>query len=180
MKLLLHICCANCLIYPLQRFKQEGIEVTGYFYNPNIHPLAEYKKRRQTLTEYSKQCGLDVEYVKGYDLESFFQNIAGCEAEPARCRRCYQMRLQKTAEFARDNGFDAFSTTLLVSPYQQHEILQQTGQEIAEAAGIEFFYQDFRSGWNQALEESKNLRLYRQKYCGCLYSERDRYRYARN
>lgn len=180
MKLLLHICCAHCLIYPLQWLRSQGAEVTGYFYNPNIHPLAEYKKRKQALSEYTDTMNCQVEYVKGYDLESFFQTINTQSAEPGRCLGCYQLRLKNTAEEAKKNGFEAYTTTLLVSPYQRHEELRQIGKEIGQQTGVRFLYHDFREGWSQAFEESKTLKLYRQKYCGCLYSERKRYGYARD
>jgi hypothetical protein len=173
MKLLLHVCCANCAIYPSQKLKKGGEKVVGYFFNPNIHPYQEYQKRLDTLKQYAGQSGLEVLYRDEYLLEEFLRNVA---REPeGRCRFCYANRLESAAREAKKEGFDAFSTTLLYSIYQKHEIIRELGERIAESADVPFYYEDFRPGWKEGVEASKAMGLYRQKYCGCVYSEKERF-----
>jgi predicted adenine nucleotide alpha hydrolase (AANH) superfamily ATPase len=173
MKLLLHICCAPCAIYPHRVLREAGHGVQGFFYNPNIHPYREFARRAETLKEYAGAAGLEVLWESSYDLEEFLRRVAFKEEE--RCRLCYQMRLTRTARAAREGGFDAFTSTLLYSKYQKHELIQEAAREAARDAGIDFYYQDFREGWSEGVAASKALNLYRQPYCGCIYSERDRY-----
>ena len=173
MKILLHICCANCAIYPLEQIKEKGGDVTGFFFNPNIHPYQEYQKRLEALKQYSEKVGLEVIYWDEYLLEEFLKNVSHQVKE--RGQFCYSFRLEATAREAKERGFDAFSTTLLQSTHQNHTVIKQTGERIAQEIGIPFYYEDFRQGWRRGLEVSKSLGLYRQQYCGCVYSERDRY-----
>jgi len=173
MKLLLHICCAPCTLYPLEQLRSQAIQVTGYFFNPNIHPYREYEKRRKTLREYIRLAGLDVLFDDRYDLEGFLNDTRPWG--PERCRVCYRIRLEATAEAAKAQGFEAFSTTLLYSRYQKHDWIKDIGEEVSRKHGFPFFYQDFRPGWSQGVRKSKELGLYRQPYCGCLFSERDRF-----
>ncbi len=173
MKVLFHICCAPCALYPYYRLREEGIEPTGFFYNPNIHPYTEYKKRLDTVKEFSLRAGLDVLYREGYDLDEFLSRIVGTGA--LRCERCYRMRLEAVAAAAREKGFGAFTTSLLYSKYQKHDIIKGIAKEMAASCGIEFYYEDFRQGWREGIVESKAMGLYRQQYCGCIYSERERY-----
>ncbi len=173
MRLLLHICCAPCTIYPLNILRGQKIEVHGLFYNPNIHPYSEYEKRKDALRKYAGEAGLEVIFPHGYPMEDFLRMVAFRENE--RCRDCYYSRLKYTASVAQSEGFDCFSTTLLYSKYQKHEIIRQIGERLAEEHGIEFHYQDFREGWREGIEISKRLNMYRQKYCGCIYSEKDRF-----
>jgi hypothetical protein len=174
MKILLHTCCAPCLIYPLERLKSQGFEVEGFYYNPNIHPLGEYNKRRQAVEVLSGQLQLKVEFPE-YKPADFFQAINNQEGAGARCAICWSLRLQKTAQKAREKGFDGFTSTLLVSPYQNQEVLKQLGRQAALAAGVEFYYEDFRPGFKKAQAEARNKGIYCQKYCGCIYSEIERY-----
>lgn len=173
MKVLLHICCANCAIYPVQRLQKEGMEVFGFFYNPNIHPYQEYKKRLETVKEYSGKADLKMIYQDEYRLEEFLQNVVFRESE--RCLYCYYTRLRSTAKAARKGKFDFFSTTLLYSKFQKHESIQWVGEGLAKEYGVKFYYEDFRNGWKEGIDISKNLGLYRQQYCGCIYSEKERY-----
>ena len=173
MKILLHICCANCAIYPLERIGEKGEEVVGYFFNPNIHPYQEYQKRLDALRQYSEKVGLEVIYRDEYLLEEFLKNVSHRINE--RCRFCYSIRLEATAREAKDQGFDGFSTTLLQSTHQNHAQIKETGERMAQEVGIPFYYEDFRQGWRRGLEVSKSLGLYRQQYCGCIYSEKERF-----
>ena len=173
MKILLHICCANCAIYPLEQMRGKGQEVAGYFFNPNIHPYQEYQKRLDALRQYSEKVGLEVIYRDEYLLEEFLKNVSHQVKE--RCQFCYSFRLEAAAREAKGRGFDAFSTTLLQSAHQNHALIKETGERIAQEVGIAFYYEDFRQGWRRGLEVSKSLGLYRQQYCGCIYSEKERY-----
>ncbi|MBU1055345.1 MAG: epoxyqueuosine reductase QueH [Proteobacteria bacterium] len=173
MKILLHICCAPCSIYPVTILRNEKMNVSGYFYNNNIHPYTEYKNRRDTLVQFSKQIDLKVIYRDDYDLEGFLQKTAFREKN--RCIVCYYERLNATAVFAKENKFDFFTTTLLYSVYQKHDVIKAIGESLGKSIGIEFYYNDFRTGWKEGVDESRRLDLYRQKYCGCIYSEKERY-----
>lgn len=174
MKLLLHTCCGPCEIYPLEQLKAKGFEVSGFFYNPNIHPLSEYKNRKQAVEDFSKTADIEIIFPE-YNPAEFFQAVNGRETNPGRCPLCWRLRLKKTAKAAREKGFDSFSTTLLVSPYQDQELLKKIGRDISKEEGIEFYYEDFRPGFRKAHNEARAQGLYLQKYCGCIYSEIERY-----
>ena len=173
MKALLHICCANCAIYPIKKMRQEGLEVMGFFYRHNIHPYTECLKRQQALESYAEQIQLKVIYQQGYDLEGFIQNVAFRESE--RCNYCYHDRLKSTALLARRGKFDYFSSTLLYSKQQNHELIRAMGESIGKSVGVPFLYRDYREGWKEGIERSKQIGLYRQQYCGCIYSEKERF-----
>jgi predicted adenine nucleotide alpha hydrolase (AANH) superfamily ATPase len=173
MKILFHICCAPCALYPYYRMKEDGMEPVGYFYNPNIHPYTEYKKRLDTVKDFSLRAGLEVRYRDSYDLDEFLMRIAGKGA--LRCEQCYRMRLDAAGAAAREFGLTAYTTSLLYSKYQKHDLIRGIAMEMASEHGIEFYYEDFRRGWREGIVESKAMGLYRQQYCGCIYSERDRY-----
>lgn len=173
MKTLLHICCANCAIYPVKTLRERGEELTGYFFNPNIHPYQEFRRRLDTVYEYAEQVALPLLVNASYALDEFLVNVAAAPAQ--RCRYCYQSRLEETARYAAENGFAAFSTSLLYSRYQQHELIRASGEALGQRYGVEFLYEDFRSGWQAGIAVSKAMGLYRQQYCGCIYSERDRF-----
>ncbi len=175
MKLLLHVCCGPCLIYPYEALSKDGYEVEGYFYNPNIHPLSEYKNRKKAVEDFSTAEKIKVSFDEGYKPEEFFQAVAGNEKSANRCQLCWKLRLEKTAKLAKNKSFDCFSTTLLVSPYQNIEKIKEIGEDIAKAVGVKFIFADFRSGFRQAHNKAKELGLYCQKYCGCLFSEIERY-----
>jgi predicted adenine nucleotide alpha hydrolase (AANH) superfamily ATPase len=172
--ILFHICCAPCAIYPYYRLKEEGHEPMGYFYNPNIHPYQEYRKRLDTVKDFAGRVGLEVLYRDGYDLDQFLLRVAGKGA--LRCEQCYRIRLDAAGATAKEKGFNVFTTSLLYSKYQKHDLIIGVGREMASAYRVEFYYEDFRRGWREGIVESKAMGLYRQQYCGCIYSERDRYR----
>lgn len=173
MKILFHICCANCAIYPVQTLRERGGELTGYFFNHNIHPYQEFRRRLDAVHEYAGQVSLPVIIDDSYKLDEFLANVASAPAQ--RCRYCYHSRLEATARYAAENGFAAFSSSLLYSRYQQHEVIRTCGEALGQRYGIEFLYEDFRAGWQDGIVASKAMGLYRQQYCGCIYSERDRY-----
>jgi len=173
LKVLIHVCCGPCLIYPLETLRAQGVDVMGFFYRHNIHPYTECIKREQTLQAYAEATDLKVIYQNSYEPEGFFRNVAFRETE--RCRLCYHERLQTTAHLAKKGRFDAFSTTLLYSKFQKHDLVRSIGDSIGRAVGISFYYTDFRSGWKRGIAESKRLGMYRQPYCGCLFSEKERY-----
>lgn len=169
----MHICCAPCAIYTVDVLRNEGAEVYGYFHNPNIHPYQEYLRRRETLADWAKEIGLTVIFADDYDLDGFLRETVYRETE--RCRFCYRLRLDAAAHVARRGKFDAMTTTLLYSKFQKHSLIADIGRESARQKGIEFLYRDFRLGWKEGIERSKALGMYRQQYCGCIYSERDRF-----
>jgi len=173
MKVLLHICCAPCSIFPIEVLKKEGVEILGYFFRNNIHPFTECIKREQTLKKYAEKIKLKVIYQEGYELEKFIQQIAFRESD--RCRYCYHERLNAACKIAKRGNFDAFSSTLLYSKFQNHDLIYSIGKAIGEKEGVEFLYRDFRDGWKHGIDESKKLKMYRQQYCGCIYSEKQRY-----
>jgi len=173
MNVLLHTCCGPCTIHPLEALRGEGLSVTGFFYRHNIHPYRECQRREETLQAYAQQQSLPLIVTPGYDLEGFLRHAVFRESE--RCRVCYHDRLQAAALEARRGGFAAFSSTLLYSRHQQHEVIRGLGEAIARETGVEFLYRDFRPGWQAGIAASKALGMYRQPYCGCIYSEKDRY-----
>lgn len=145
----------------------------GFYYRHNIHPFQECIKREDTLKQYADSIGLRVIYQEGYEIEKFLQSVAFREKE--RCRYCYHARMKATAMVAKKGKFDAFSTTLLYSKFQKHDLIAETGESLAKKYGLKFFYHDFREGWKKGIEVSKELGMYRQQYCGCIYSEKERY-----
>ena len=175
MKLLVHTCCAPCIIYPLEALKKHGFgQIAGFFYNPNIHPYTEYINRKKALEEYSRKNKIRVFFHK-HDMKNYFRRVSGHEDHGSRCALCWRMRLDETALFASQNDYSHFTTTLLVSPHQDQKVIKMIGEEAAGKYGVEFFYQDFREGFRRSQDKAKEDNLYRQKYCGCLFSERERY-----
>lgn len=172
MKLLLHTCCGPCSIYPIEQLRQEH-QISALFFNPNIHPYQEFKRRQETLLAYCNGENIPVLDAGSYGLEKYLRKVVHREAD--RCRICYSWRMEETAKIAADNGFSAFSTTLLYSRYQNHEELKRCGTALAEKYGLEYLYRDFRDGWQYGIARSKELGMYRQPYCGCIYSEYERY-----
>jgi predicted adenine nucleotide alpha hydrolase (AANH) superfamily ATPase len=145
----------------------------GFFYRHNIHPYTECLKRQETVQSYAREVDLRVIYQEGYDLEGFIQNVVYREED--RCNYCYHDRLRTTALLAKRGKFDYFSTTLLYSKFQKHDRVKSIGESVGKATGVPFFYEDFRTGWKDGVKSSRDLEMYRQQYCGCLYSEKERY-----
>lgn len=173
MRILLHTCCGPCALYPLQSLRTAGHQVTGFFYNPNIHPYQEYARRRDTAVQMAEQQAMPLIVRDDYDLEGFLANVAA--APEQRCSYCYTSRLRATAQAAATGGFEAFTASLLYSRYQKHDEISELGRHLATEYGVPFHYQDFRTGWQEGIRLSKEQGLYRQQYCGCIYSEKERY-----
>lgn len=172
-KVLLHICCAPCSIHTLKELRKEGAEVSGYFYNPNIHPYTEFLKRLETLDNYARITLLPLAVDTSYDLETFLRGAL--EYGKDRCLFCYRMRLEGAFRKGIETGAEAITTTLLYSKYQRHDDIKTIGEELTHTYGIPFLYRDFRKGWKEGVQESKRINMYRQQYCGCIFSEKDRY-----
>ncbi len=173
MKLLLHCCCGPCAAGSVPQYQAAGYEPFGYFFNPNIHPSQEHKLRRQSFVKLMEEWGLPYLALKDYPLEEWLAHVAGAPAE--RCAYCYESRLEAAAAYAAANGFDHFSTTLLISPYQKHELIREIGARTGEKHGVDFVYLDLRPGFREGQERAREMGLYMQKYCGCIYSEKERY-----
>lgn len=173
MKLLLHVCCAPCSTYTLNNLRKQNIDVSGYFYNPNIHPYREFKKRLTTLQDFAKSQDFPLIIESEYGLTEYLRKVVFKEKK--RCAICYDMRLEKTAIQAAKSGADAFTSTLLYSRYQNHEAITQIGKKMAGKYGVKFYYEDFRKGWQEGIDKAIEMDLYRQPYCGCIYSEQERY-----
>ena len=173
MSILLHACCGPCSTYPTKVLSEAGQDFTLYYFNPNIQPYKEFKKRLATLREFCALKKYKLIVDKSYPLE---ETVRGMLSEPTvRCAYCYRVRLEQAAKYAKENGFTAFSTTLLVSPYQKHELIKATAEEMSKKYDIPFAYEDYRVGYEEGKQISLDLDMYRQPYCGCIFSERDRY-----
>jgi epoxyqueuosine reductase len=172
--LLLHVCCSPCLLAPLKDLKEKGIGFDALFFNPNIHPLSEYLKRRESLRDLQVMEGFNLIEAGGYPYEDFLKKVSSSQDD--RCIGCYSVRLDLTARYALENGYDAFSTTLLYSIYQKHELIREIGAGISKELSIPFYYDDWRRDFKYGVNESRRLGLYRQSYCGCIYSEYERYK----
>ena len=143
------------------------------YFNPNIHPYKEFKRRLNALRELCEKKRYKLIVDKSYPLETCVQGML--DETVIRCAYCYRVRMRYAAQYAKENGYDAFSTTLLVSPYQKHELIIQMAEEAGKEFDIPFYYEDFRKGYQRGVDISLELELYRQPYCGCVFSERDRY-----
>ena len=175
MRILMHTCCAPCSVYCIDTLRKEGIEPILYWYNPNIHPYIEYKTRRDTLKEYANNINVQAIFEEEYGLKEFCKNTIN--NLNARCSNyCYKVRLEKTVKYAKENGYDSFTSTLFVSPYQKHEELKHICEELAKKYDIDFLYRDFRIGFREGQTKARELGLYMQKYCGCIFSEEERYK----
>lgn len=154
------------------QLNNKGVQTKGLWFNPNIHPEDEYALRLNSLKLLQGLWRLDIDYIDRYGLADYLSALDGHEG--VRCEVCYRMRLGEAASSAKKEGFDAFSSTLLVSPYQRHELIIETGKALQDEHGVEFYYEDFRPGYRDGMRMSKDLGLYRQRYCGCIYSKQER------
>lgn len=173
-ELLLHICCGPCATHCVEFWQNEGYRVTLFWYNPNVHPYLEHQKRLDAARSLADKKNLDFVIWPEYEMPQYFRTVAGQEKD--RCGFCFNMRLSRTAQEASRMGIQAFSTTLLISPYQKHRLLQETGMRIQVEIGVQFLYRDLRNGFSHSRQLSKELELYGQQYCGCIYSEWERYK----
>lgn len=180
-KLLIHSCCAPCSSYVLE-YLSEFFDITIFYYNPNIYPEDEYIKRveeQQRLID-TMPLKSNVHFIQGeYHPEDYFRLVKGLEQEAEggnRCTLCYEMRLRQAAKLAKEENFDYFTTTLSISPYKNAEKLNEIGQKIEKEYGVSYLLSDFKkkNGYKRSIELSKEYDLYRQDYCGCIFSKRDR------
>lgn len=172
--ILLHVCCGPCSLMPIVHLRDEGWDPVAYFFNPNIHPADEWRKRRDTMREVAEK--LDVPLLEEGEPEQpglWVRRLEGTTTEGARCRLCYRPRMKRTAELAAERGLQAFTTSLLYSRYQHHETIVEEAERAAAAAGTVFLYRDFRPWWWDGIAMSKKLGIYRQKWCGCILSMKE-------
>lgn len=199
MKLLLHLCCGPCACYSLKRLRAAGIEPVGYFFNPNIHPYREWEARLKTAKLFAEKTGMEMIAEGNFRLREFLRRALAAEGDAdlspqagtqeealafaeaykqkkdKRCRMCYAWRLEQTARFAAESGCAAFTSTLFYSIHQQHETMRELAEHFARVYGVDFYYADFREGWQEGIDISMAMGLYRQGYCGCAFSEEERY-----
>lgn len=173
MKTLLHICCAPCSVACIESLRGEGIEPIGFWYNPNIHPVTEYRSRRDTLINYAKEINMELVIDDTYGLRDFVRATVQNILE--RCKYCYALRLDAAAKYASENGFESFTSTLFISPYQDHELMIKTAENAAKKYNVKFLYRDFRPLFREGQTKAREKGMYMQKYCGCIFSEEDRY-----
>lgn len=173
MKILMHICCGPCSVMCIRRLREEGHELTGFWYNPNIHPFTEYQSRKDSLKLLAEGVGLPMIWRDEYGLKAFTRMVI--DDLDNRCGKCYRERLKAVANAAKAGGFDAFTSTLFISPYQKHELLKATAEAVAVEVGIPFYYVDFRPDFREGQKIAREWPLYMQKYCGCIFSEEERY-----
>ena len=171
--ILIHCCCAHCAAYIVGYWRQQGYEVGALWYNPNIHPYMEHQQRLDAMKFLAQEMKLPLSITDDYDIVNYFRQVVGHESQ--RCQYCFRLRLSKTAETAHKMRISAFTTTLLISPHQKHGLLREIGDKLAEEKGIEFLYADLRKHYSDSRHLTKGLDIYRQQYCGCVYSELERY-----
>ena len=170
---LIHSCCAHCTAYTARYWREQGYEVTALWYNPNIHPYMEHQQRLEAMQSLAQEVNLSLMVNEGYDMVDYFRQVVGHEGQ--RCQFCFHLRLSKTAETASQMGFNAFTTTLLISPHQKHDLIREIGNQLADEKAVPFLYVDLRKHYSDSRRMTKPLNFYRQQYCGCVYSEWERY-----
>ena len=170
---LMHTCCAPCSLSCIDPLRAEGIEPVAFWYNPNIHPWKEYEARRDYLLAYAPTIEMQVIVDEDYGLRTFVEHVASDIDH--RCTYCYQHRLEETARYAAEHGYGAFTSTLLASLYQDHDGIKAAAEKYARQYGVEFLYRDFRPNFRAGNQRARELGFYMQKYCGCVFSEQDRY-----
>jgi len=173
--ILLHVCCAPCSTYTIQSLRSQGFQVTGFWYNPNIHLWQEHEERRDSMARYAEEVHLPMIWNAAYEMPLFLRAVVGKERFRQRCAICYRLRLEKTAEVAKERGFNFITTTLLISPYQDQELIRSIGEEAAARHDLRFHFENFRRGWADRGRMTREHGLYRQQYCGCIFSEWERY-----
>ena len=171
--ILMHTCCAPCSLSCIDPLRAEGIEPVAFWYNPNIHPWKEYEARRDCLLAYAPTIEMQVIVDEDYGLRTFVEHVASDIDH--RCTYCYQHRLEETARYAAEHGYETFTSTLLASLYQDHDGIKAAAEKYARQYGVEFLYRDFRPNFRAGNQRARELGFYMQKYCGCVFSEEDRY-----
>jgi predicted adenine nucleotide alpha hydrolase (AANH) superfamily ATPase len=174
-RLLLHICCSPCSTYTINRLRGQGFQVTGFWYNPNVHPWQEHELRRTSVADYTGKIGLDMIWSESYDMPRFLRLINGRERFGERCLLCYRLRVEQTAQVAAEKGFQTFTTSLLISPHQDQQAIHEIGEAAGRRVGVPFLFENFRRGWAERGRPAREYGLYQQQYCGCIYSEWERY-----
>ncbi len=170
MRVLLHTCCGPCTIATAPVLAAEH-EVTAFFHNPNIHPPDELARRLAAMETLATATGLPLLRREEYGLDTFLAAIGEHTAGPERCRACYRLRLGETARVAAEMRQEAFTTTLLISPYQDRQALGEVGEEMAREHGVAFLFPDWRPLFREGQRQAQEMGLYRQKYCGCIFSK---------
>jgi predicted adenine nucleotide alpha hydrolase (AANH) superfamily ATPase len=170
---MVHACCAHCTAYTIEHWRAQGYDVTALWYNPNIHPFTEHNLRLEAMKSLSNNMNFPLIVVEGYDFKEYFRRVAGHEDE--RCAFCFGLRLARVAQQAKALGIRSFTSSLLISPHQNHEILKATGESVAVENGVDFLYADLRKRYSESRHITKPMELYCQQYCGCIYSEYERY-----
>jgi predicted adenine nucleotide alpha hydrolase (AANH) superfamily ATPase len=170
---LVHCCCAHCAAYTIEYWRGQGYDVSALWYNPNIHPYTEHQSRLEAMQALAGNMSFQLIVPEGYDFVEYFRRVVGNEGP--RCLPCFRLRLERTADEALKLGFTGFTSTLLISHQQKHDLLKQAGEEIARERGIGFAYADLRKRYSDSRHITKPMNLYRQQYCGCVYSEYERY-----
>jgi predicted adenine nucleotide alpha hydrolase (AANH) superfamily ATPase len=176
MSLLVHTCCAPCSTAVVERLQSEDYDVSLYFYNPNIHPEKEYKKRLKELEKWAKKTGVDL-VVAPYEKDKWHEAVKGLEKEPekgSRCDVCYEMRMSHAAQYAKENFYDVFTTVLSISPHKSADKINKIGNKLCKELKIAYLESDFKKdgGFQRSVELSKEYNLFRQDYCGCVYSNK--------
>ena len=185
MKILMHMCCGPCSCYPTKKLLEKNLEPVGYFFNPNIHPHQEWRQRLKTAREFAEKIGIEFFAENHYGLREFLDKVYNVvdmndtvqfpDGFHKRCSICYAWRLGEAAKFAAENNFEIFTSTLFYSIHQNHELMKKIAETFAEKYGVKFYYEDFRTGWQEGIDISLKLGLYRQNYCGCIFSEEERF-----
>ncbi|MBI3037800.1 epoxyqueuosine reductase QueH [bacterium] len=175
MTLLLHACCAPCLGGAYPAFSQDHHDILAFWENPNIHPFLEYKARLESFQAFVQTKNISAVYGNSeYGLDKFLLTLNG-DFGSSRCAVCFEIRLKSAAQKALELACEAFSSTLLISPYQNHELILSTAARVSKNLEIPFFYKDVRGMFKDTFALARENYLYRQKYCGCVFSERDRF-----
>ena len=184
-KLLMHACCGPCFVYVEDDLRKNGLRNDDgsyskdftyevVFYNPNIHPKVEYERRKEAFIEFCKMKNVNYNVIDEYSLNGFVKNVVEQTGEnkryKIRCEFCYYMRLKRIFEYAKENNFDVVSTTLTISPYQNHELIKKIGKNLEKEYGIEFRYIDYREHFREGQRMARETQIYMQKYCGCVFS----------
>ena len=188
MKILMHMCCGPCSCYPTEKLRADGFEPVGFFFNPNIHPYQEWRKRLKAAREFAEKVNIKFIAENHYGLRDFLAKVSNVvesvnseetfknsDGWHNRCKICYSWRLSETAKFAAENNFEMFTSTLFYSIHQNHELMKKIAEHFAKVYGVQFYYEDFRAGWQRGIDLSLELELYRQNYCGCIFSEEERF-----